>query len=440
MPKLCSVPLAKQRHARRALVATVLTIVVMTIATPVPNAAALPLPQLATTSCADAEEQALLDQMNTYRAQNGLGPLQLSQTLGAAADAHSIEMATNSYFDHTMLGGVTVEQNLQNFGYGDATYGENIAGGMENGAGAFAAWQGSPSHNANMLRAEYAAIGIARAYDASSGYGWYWTTIFGGSVDTPGILCDGAATTAPATTEVVSEPATVTTLGANGATTDDLNLRSGPGASYSTLGTVPANSRLNVSGAAEAGYYPVSYGEQTGWVAAEFVVVDSEAAAEPELVESAQTVPGRGTTEGRATEPLNLRSGPGRESEVLLTMPEGSVVPLSGEANNGYLNVTYNGTTGWVDAAYLSLSEPAPASTTADPGSLVVPVTAGGAARTTTDLNLRGGPGVSESVLLVIPGGEPLALTGEVSGDYVGVSYNGAQGWVDANFLTTLSG
>ena len=48
--------------------------------------------------------------------------------------------------------------------------------------------------------------------------------------------------------------------------------------------------------------------------------------------------------------------------------------------------------------------------------------------------------GFLESVLLVIPGGEPLALTGEVSGDYVGVSYNGAQGWVDATFLTTLSG
>ncbi|MBA3643109.1 MAG: SH3 domain-containing protein [Chloroflexia bacterium] len=86
------------------------------------------------------------------------------------------------------------------------------------------------------------------------------------------------------------------------------------------------------------------------------------------------------------------------------------------------------------------MSEPAPASTTADPGSLAVPVSTGGAARTTTDLNLRDGPGVSESVLLVIPGGEPLALTGEVSGDYVGVSYNGAQGWVDATFLTTLSG
>lgn len=445
MPILRSVSLPTPHQARRlSLAVKLLASLVMSVLLQAPAVSALPMAQQIAISCVDTEEEALLTQINAYRAQNGMGPLQLSQTLGDAADAHSVEMATNSYLDHTMLGGVTVDQNLENYGYGDDTYGENIAGGMEGAAGVLAAWQGSASHNANMLRAEFTAIGIARAYNPSSGYGWYWTTIFGGTVDTPGVLCDGAASAAPAVADVVAEPeTTLAAVDANAGITDDLNLRSGPGAEFDSLGTVPRDSRLTVTGPAESGYYPVTYGEQTGWVAAEFVSLDTEPAAEPQVVESAQTVAAPQATEGTALAPLNLRAGPGRDSAVLLTMPEGSVVPVSGEANNGYLSVTYDGTTGWVDAAYLGLPDsstaPAPTTPAENSGVLAAPVSPGGAAQTTSDLNLRAGPGVDESVLLVIPGGQPLSLTGEVSGDYVGVSYNGTEGWVDVAFLTTLA-
>lgn len=41
----------------------------------------------------------------------------------------------------------------------------------------------SSGHNQNMLNPNYRVIGIARAYDAASSYGWYWTTDFGGTVD-----------------------------------------------------------------------------------------------------------------------------------------------------------------------------------------------------------------------------------------------------------------
>ena len=126
--------------------------------------------------CADGEEQAFLALINAYRAQNGLDALAMSQTLGTAAEHHSLDMANNNYFSHTMLDGTTVEQNLQNHGYPDGTYGENIAAGMATADVAFTTWQNSSGHNANMLRSGYQAIGIARAYNADSDHGWYWTT------------------------------------------------------------------------------------------------------------------------------------------------------------------------------------------------------------------------------------------------------------------------
>ncbi len=138
----------------------------------------------ATGYCADAEERAFLTLINNYRAQNGRGPLRLTKTLAAAADHHSVDMATKNYFSHTLSGGVTWSQNLVNHGYTYRTYkAENIAAGNATASATFTQWKNSSGHNANMLNANYTAIGIGRAYSSSSTYKWYWTTTFGGYQD-----------------------------------------------------------------------------------------------------------------------------------------------------------------------------------------------------------------------------------------------------------------
>jgi uncharacterized protein YkwD len=141
--------------------------------------------------CADAESQEFLRLINSYRKKNGLGALSLSQTLSAAAQHHSNSMANNSYFSHNIVPeGITWSQNVKNHGYRYTTYrGENIAAGISSASGTFAQWKTSPNHNATMLSSKYKAIGIGRAYDASSKYGWYWTTDFGGKVDAKAKLC-----------------------------------------------------------------------------------------------------------------------------------------------------------------------------------------------------------------------------------------------------------
>jgi uncharacterized protein YkwD len=129
----------------------------------------------------DAEEQAFLGLINTYRAQNGLGPLAVSPAMTRAAAWMSADMASKNYFSHTDSLGRSAFVRLAAFGYAASTMAENVAAGNAGAQATFNQWKASPGHNANMLHAGVSAIGIGRAYDASSSFGWYWTTDFGSS-------------------------------------------------------------------------------------------------------------------------------------------------------------------------------------------------------------------------------------------------------------------
>ncbi|MDP9363914.1 MAG: hypothetical protein M3Q10_06760, partial [Chloroflexota bacterium] len=62
------------------------------------------------------------------------------------------------------------------------------------------------------------------------------------------------------------------------------------------------------------------------------------------------------TEVARATADLLLRAGPNVDAPMLLTVPVGAAVSLSGEASGGFLGVSFEGVAGWADAAYLAVS------------------------------------------------------------------------------------
>ena len=127
----------------------------------------------------DAEEWAFVDLVNAYRGSLGIGPLTFNYELGAAAEYHSVDMATNNYFDHYSLDGTDPGTNIQNFGYTGFPYSENIAAGMATAQEVLIGWQNSPEHNATMTNPQYTEIGIGRHYVEGSHYGWYWTATYG---------------------------------------------------------------------------------------------------------------------------------------------------------------------------------------------------------------------------------------------------------------------
>jgi uncharacterized protein YkwD len=142
-------------------------------------------PNCAPSAGLDGEELAFFEQINGYRQDNGLQPLTLSDRLTRASAWKSQHMAEENYFAHddTPINRTWVER-IRDCGYTYNTWlGENIAAGNQGASATFNQWRNSPGHNANMLNADFNAIGIGRAYDSTSTYGWYWTTNFGGYSD-----------------------------------------------------------------------------------------------------------------------------------------------------------------------------------------------------------------------------------------------------------------
>jgi mannosyl-glycoprotein endo-beta-N-acetylglucosaminidase len=216
-------------------------------------------------------------------------------------------------------------------------------------------------------------------------------------------------------------------------TTSRLNLREGPGASFSVIRVIPSGAAVEVTGEAQFGYLPVTYSGSSGFASADYL-----------------TTGGGNTDGGTASGPtgtryivdgrLNLRSGPGTSYGVTVVMPDGATVQLTGEVSNGYSKVTWNGTTGWAATQFLSTSggTTPPPSSTPDPGSgsgVSVGDTVTGSAVTTARLNMRTGPGTSYGVKLTMPSGASVELMGSAQAGFSPVRYNGTKGWASSTYL-----
>lgn len=385
-------------------------------------------------ACTDSEEVGFLALINEYRAASGLRPLSLSSSLSSAAAYHSVDMAANGYLAHTLLDGTTVEQNMANFGYEGGTHGENIAAGTQTAVEAMQTWQGSAEHNANMLNASFGAIGIGRAYDPNSQYGWYWTTIFGDVADGPGWLCGEAAPPSKSLSLFQSVDGAISS--------SDVNLRTGPGEEYDVVTTLPPDTAMTVTGGEVNAFIPVKVDGKFGWVAADWVergAVTLEQTASPSQAGTATAI-----------QEVELRDAPLDEAAAMGTIPSVAVVTLTGEAQDGFLRVVYNGQEGWADAAYLEVADsssgaglvqaqaaeaPAPAETAAlapapNPDSPV-----GAEAIATNNVNLRAQPSATAEILSVVPAGSPVTLTGSQVNGYLNVRIAGQAGWIDSRYL-----
>ena len=129
------------------------------------------------------------------------------------------------------------------------------------------------------------------------------------------------------------------------------------------------------------------------------------------------------------TSDLNLRAGPSTGNYVKLIMPpNASVTLLSGLGRSGFYKVSYGGETGYAHADFLSVN--GSGSNSVDAG-----WSSAGSSNTTSALNLRSGPGTGYDVRLIMPYGAALTLTGASDSGFVGVIYNGTNGWASEQYL-----
>jgi uncharacterized protein YkwD len=114
----------------------------------------------------DGAERAVIRHVNDVRAAHGLGPVQASGALSAAAEHHSRDMLQRDFFDHTSSDGTPFHHRIRR--YTDAhAVGENIAtiGRRRGGAATVVSmWMSSPPHRAILLSSDFRRIGIGRRW------------------------------------------------------------------------------------------------------------------------------------------------------------------------------------------------------------------------------------------------------------------------------------
>ena len=59
-------------------------------------------------------------------------------------------------------------------------------------------------------------------------------------------------------------------------------------------------------------------------------------------------------TTATVTTDVNLRTGPSTDYPVIVALPQGTVVTLTGQIISGWTEVTYNDQTGWISSPYLT--------------------------------------------------------------------------------------
>lgn len=162
---------------------------------------------------------------------------------------------------------------------------------------------------------------------------------------------------------------------------EELNLRSGPGASYRVIAVMPAGSTVSVTGEASEGWYPVQYNSLAGWAFGQYLSINGGAPV-------VATNGARGTATV-VTNILNLRSGPGLSNSIVARLTYGMTVEIVGDpqAADGLdwvVVMTKSQQRGWVAGKYLDPGEtsgatageaaPAPAPAAASSGNTIVDI------------------------------------------------------------------
>ncbi len=193
--------------------------------------------------------------------------------------------------------------------------------------------------------------------------------------------------------------------------TEALNLRATASTSGAILTVMPAGATpvwYPANGITSTGYVSVTYGTYTGWAFADYMLLYPAS--------------------GYVTANLNLRSGAGTSYSVLRVIPSGGAVTvLSGPTPNGWYNVNYNGTGGYVYGVYLAFQDN---NVSFEPGETP---------RTTTALRLRTGAGTGYATIAVLPTNTQVTI---ISGPLFANTYSWYRvssaygtGWVAGDYL-----
>lgn len=135
------------------------------------------------------------------------------------------------------------------------------------------------------------------------------------------------------------------------------------------------------------------------------------------------------STKMTATTAVNVRSAPSTSAKIVGDLYRGQTVTATAEAK-GWTTITYKGKPAYVSSAYLVKGTSLP------PGNQVGK---GTVRTTTTAVNLRRGPSLSDAVITVLKQGTRVTSTGKTAKGWTEVVAGKLKGWVSSQYLTASS-
>jgi uncharacterized protein YkwD len=113
--------------------------------------------------------------VNRERRSRGIPALTAHPCLTAAAQGHTVDMATTGNISHTGSDGSSAGDRIREAGYQPSTWGECIAAGYPTPADVVAGWMNSSGHREILLSRSYVHIGVGYVRLDGPGPTHYWT-------------------------------------------------------------------------------------------------------------------------------------------------------------------------------------------------------------------------------------------------------------------------
>jgi len=130
-----------------------------------------------------------------------------------------------------------------------------------------------------------------------------------------------------------------------------------------------------------------------------------------------------------ATTELNVRAKPSTSAKILGSLHRGQTVKASAESG-GWTTITFKGAKAYVSSRYLTGGDDLPDSDDVDKGAVKL---------TTTEVNLREGPSLTDDVVVVLDQGTRVTTTGKTAKGWTEVTAGSRTGWVSSQYLTAAT-
>ena len=227
-------------------------------------------------------------------------------------------------------------------------------------------------------------------------------------------------------------------------TTEYVNFRSGPGTNYSSKGVIALGTTVTVTDTSNSEWYAVRLSNgSTGYIFAQYLKLNSSSSATATPAPT-QAPSNDGTVQAKLTADVNLRRGAGTNYGVIKVIGTGTTVTVTDASNSQWYKVKLSdGTEGYLFSEYLKVTSGNidSAKPSATPTPTPAPSNGTVQAKTTSDLNVRKGPGTSYGIIKVIDMNVTVTVTEATNSSWYKVKLSdGTEGYLAAQYLKITSG